>query len=163
MTYRVPKTLTPNAITTTLTGLLTVIAISTSLLLVGCGGPTESPETVMPTSGMEDAVEGEESTDAASTDDQVSNGEPEVIRFVADQRLAVPGMMCPYSCWPKVKETLAQQPGVEAIQLAEQPEGTPEGEIKERIVELKLSDDFDPQAAIAALKAVSFDAEVMSN
>ncbi len=97
---------------------------------------------------------------AEATDPSAANAPSETIRFVADKRLSVPEMMCPYSCWPKVKETLAGQPGVEAVQLAEQPAGTPEGEIKERVVELKLNGDFDTSAAIAALDKVSFKAEL---
>ena len=89
-----------------------------------------------------------------------ANAKLETIRFVADKRISVPTMMCPYSCWPKVKETLASQPGVEAVQLAQQPEGTAEGEINKRVVELKLNGDFDADAAIAALKKVSFKAEL---
>lgn len=89
-----------------------------------------------------------------------STAKPDLIRFVADKRINVPEMMCPYSCWPKVKETLAAQAGVEGVQLAEQPAGTAEGEIKERVVELKLNDSFDADAAIAALAKVSFKAEL---
>ncbi|MEO8269421.1 MAG: hypothetical protein ABI557_06870 [Aureliella sp.] len=89
-----------------------------------------------------------------------ANGKAELIRFVSDERINVPDMMCPYSCWPTVQETLAAQPGVEAVQLAEQPVGTPEGEIRERVVELKLKGDFDAKAAIAALAKVNFKAEL---
>jgi len=97
---------------------------------------------------------------AAAVDPSAANGKMETIRFVADKRVNVPGMMCPYSCWPKVKETLAAQPGVEGVQLAEQPAGTAEGEIKERVVELKLNGDFDADAAVAALAKVSFEADI---
>lgn len=107
-----------------------------------------------------DVVEEVEVTDGEATEPSASNAKPEMIRFVADKRINVPGMMCPYSCWPKVKETLAAQPGVEAVQLAEQPAGTAEGEIKERVVELKLNDDFNAEAAIAALEKASYKAEL---
>lgn len=96
----------------------------------------------------------------AAAEPSASTAKPELIRFVADKRINVPEMMCPYSCWPKVKETLAAQAGVEGVQLAEQPAGTAEGEIKERVVELKLKGDFDADAAIAALAKVSFKAEL---
>ena len=96
----------------------------------------------------------------AAAEPSASTAKPELIRFVADKRINVPEMMCPYSCWPKVKETLAAQAGVEAVQLAEQPAGTAEGEIKERVVELKLNGDFNADDAIAALAKVSFKAEL---
>ncbi len=106
------------------------------------------------TEGAEDAKE-----DAAE-EPSASKSKSELIRFVADKRINVPEMMCPYSCWPKVKETLAAQPGVESVQLAQQPAGTAEGEIKERVVELKLNGDFNADDAIAALAKVSFKAEL---
>ncbi len=99
---------------------------------------------------------------AAEGEDSASKGSPEAIRFVADKSIKVPGMMCPYSCWPNVEKTLAGLPGVEGVQLAQQPEGTAEGEIKERVVELKLGEDFDAEAAIAALSAINFEAEVVN-
>ena len=82
------------------------------------------------------------------------------VRFVANTSLKVPTMMCPFSCWPKVKETLAAQPGVEAVQLAEQAK---EGEINNPVVELKVKPGFDSDAAIAALKKVSFEDAVVVN
>ena len=62
-------------------------------------------------------------------------------------------MMCPYSCWPKVKETLASQPGVEGVQLASQAK---ESEIDNPVVELKTTADFNVEAAIAALEKANF-------
>ena len=62
-------------------------------------------------------------------------------------------MMCPYSCWPKVRETLAAQPGVEGVQLAVQAK---ESEIDNPVVELKTTGDFDVKAAIAALDKANF-------
>ncbi len=61
--------------------------------------------------------------------------------------------MCPFSCWPKVKETLAAQPGVEGVQLAKQVK---ESEIDNPVVELKTSADFNAEAAIAALEKANF-------
>ncbi len=140
---------------------------------VGCGGPTETvPDLPPSSSGATDADEGhddhdhgdegDEHSEEAESEDSASTSQPEIIRFVADKSVSVPGMQCPYSCWPKVKETLAAQPGVEDVQLAEQPEGTPEGEIKERVVELKLNGEFDAEAAVAALAEVNFDANVIN-
>ncbi len=129
---------------------------------IGCNQPTETIPVVTP-SGSGTTVDGE-ATEVevieVEGEPAASNSQAEVIRFVADQRISVPDMSCSYSCWPKIKETLAAQPGVEGVQLAEQPADTQEGEINERVVELKLNDDFDADAAIAALSKVSFKAEL---
>jgi len=77
----------------------------------------------------------------------------DAVRFVATQSVKVPTMMCPYSCWPKVKETLASQPGVEGVQLAAQVKET---EIDNPVVELKTTGDFNVEAAIAALEKADF-------
>ena len=77
----------------------------------------------------------------------------DAVRFVATQSVKVPTMMCPYSCWPKVKETLASQPGVEGVQLAAQVKET---EIDNPVVELKTTGDFNVEAAIAALEKANF-------
>jgi hypothetical protein len=146
----------------------------------GCNQPTETIPSVAPASsgttvdehaGHDHGEEGEHAEEgddaeaqdlappAPTVDPSASNGKTETIRFVADKKISVPGMSCPYSCWPKVQETLAAQPGVEGVQLAEQPADAAEGEIVERVVELKLNDQFDLDAAIAALAKVSFKAE----
>ncbi len=52
-----------------------------------------------------------------------------------------------------MKETLAAQPGVEAVQLAQQAK---ESEIDNPVVELKTSGDFNAEAAIAALEKANF-------
>lgn len=128
---------------------------------IGCNQPTETIPVVTPT-GSGTTLDGEVDVIEVDIEQEpaASNSQAEVIRFVADQRLSVPDMSCPYACWPKVKETLAAQPGVEGVQLAEQPADAKEGEITERVVELKLNDDFDADAAIAALSKVSFKAEL---
>lgn len=148
--------------------LMLVVAAS-----VGCNKPVETIPVVTPagsssgTTADGDHAGHDHDHDAgdhdhdASGEPSAANGKAESIRFVADQRISVPDMMCPYSCWPKVQETLAAQPGVESVQLAEQPVGTPEGEIKERVVELKLNGDFDADAAIAALATSSYKAELL--
>lgn len=148
--------------------LMLVIAAS-----VGCNQPAETIPAVSPAGSSSgttadgdhdhdghDHAEGEGHDHDAAGEPSASNEKTELIRFVADERISVPEMMCPYSCWPKVQETLAAQPGVESVQLAEQPTGTPEGEIKERVVELKLNGNFDADAAIAALAKVDFKAEL---
>lgn len=95
---------------------------------------------------------------AEGTDPKASTDGGAAVRFVADKKLEVPAMMCPYGCYPTVEKALATVPGVKGVQLAKQPAGTPEGEIALKVVELQLSEGFDLNAAIAALKKASFDA-----
>ena len=85
--------------------------------------------------------------------DSASTKSGEAVRFVATKSVKVPTMMCPYACWPKVKETLAAMPGVEGVQLAAQAKET---EIDNPVVELKTNDNFNVEAAIAALDKASF-------
>ncbi|MDX1926634.1 MAG: hypothetical protein SFV81_08955 [Pirellulaceae bacterium] len=85
--------------------------------------------------------------------ESASTKSADTVRFVATQSVKVPTMMCPYSCWPKVKETLASQPGVEGVQLATQAKET---EIDNPVVELKTTADFNAEAAIAALEKANF-------
>ncbi len=106
--------------------------------------------------------EASESDEKPADEDSADVAAGETIRFVANKSISVPDMMCPYSCWPNVQKTLAGMPGVEGVQLAEQPEGTQEGEIKERVVELKVNDEFDTDAAIAALGKINFKSEVIN-
>ncbi|MEZ6153757.1 MAG: hypothetical protein R3C09_26960 [Pirellulaceae bacterium] len=145
-----------------------MLAIATS---VGCNQPVETIPAVSPAGSSSgttadgdhadhDHAEGEGHDHDADGEPSAANEKAEVIRFVADKRISVPEMMCPYSCWPAVQETLAAQPGVESVQLAKQPDGTAEGEIKERVVELKLNGDFDADAAIAALAKANYEAEL---
>ncbi len=134
---------------------------------IGCNKPVETIPVVSPAAGSSSGTTadgdhaGHDHAEGEGHDHDAANGKAKSIRFVADQRISVPDMMCPYSCWPKVQETLAAQPGVESVQLAEQPAGTPEGEIKDRVVELKLNGDFDADAAIAALATASYKAELL--
>jgi copper chaperone CopZ len=68
--------------------------------------------------------------------------------------LKIPSMHCPHDCWPKVKKTLEQQPGVAEVTLAKQAE---EGKIDNPVVEIKTGASFDVDQAIAALKDANFD------
>ncbi len=145
-----------------------------SALTLGCSQPDETIPEITPGSGSSatsDADEGHdhdhdgddhahEHEDGAEGEESASVAKENVIRFVADKSLRVDNMMCPYSCYPKVKDSLASLPGVEDVQLAQQPEGTSEGEIKDPVVELKLNGDFDADAAIAALAKIDFNAAV---
>ncbi len=134
---------------------------------LGCNQPVETIPSVAPTSSGttaddhgHDHAEGEDHDHA---DDSAAATEPAAVRFVADKSLSVPSMMCPYSCFPAVKEALVGVPGVEGVQLADQPADAAEGTIENKVVELKLAEGFDVNAAVAALKAANYEAEVVNN
>ncbi len=149
--------------------LLMIVACT---LVVGCNEPEETIPTIMPSSGTTSSgTTSSGTTSSGMTDSAMGHdahashsaptGESQ-IRFVADKSLHVDNMMCPYSCWPRVKETLASQPGVEAVQLAEQPADTEEGTIALPVVELKLNGDFDFEAALAELAKIDFPAKAVN-
>ncbi len=132
---------------------------------IGCNQPTETLPTVgndkpAASSGTtDDAAEVNASSEAPPSSDGASLNSPNGnVRFVANKKLEVPGMSCPYGCYPTVEKALAKLPGVQGVQLAQQPEGTPEGEIALKVVELKVGDDFQLEKALAALNSVSFEA-----
>lgn len=123
---------------------------------------TSAPPATTPAPAAEPAAPATEPAAPAATEpapaaepkpESASTKGTDTVRFVATQSVKVPTMMCPYSCWPKVKETLASQPGVEGVQLATQ---TKETEIDNPVVELKTTADFNAEAAIAALEKVNF-------
>ncbi len=68
--------------------------------------------------------------------------------------LSVPDMMCEYSCFPKIKETLEATQTVSKVELAQQKE---EGTVDNRQVIVKYKAGFDVNEAIALLKAEGFD------
>lgn len=157
--------------------LLACSLMAVCALTLGCNEPVESIPNVSPSMGSGttddhghshaegddhdhgDHAEGEHAAEEGSDD---SAAMPSAIRFVSDKSMKVEGMHCPYSCYPTVEGALAKVAGVEGVQLAAQPEGTPEGEIANPVVELKLTEGFDADAAIAALKSVNFDGEVLN-
>ncbi len=97
---------------------------------------------------------------AAETPKQSSVKTFSGVKFVADTSLKVPTMSCPHGCWPTVKETLAKQPGVEAVELAQQKS---QDSIDNPVVYIKLNGKFDRQAAMAALAKAGFEkAEVVN-
>lgn len=68
--------------------------------------------------------------------------------------LRVPKMHCPFGCYPQIKKTLENEPGVLAVELAEQQQ---EGAIDNPVVHIQTSGEFDAQAAIDALAKAGFD------
>ncbi|MCA9145535.1 MAG: hypothetical protein KDB05_22225 [Planctomycetales bacterium] len=76
-----------------------------------------------------------------------------------DVALSVPKMNCPFACWPKVKETLEHQPGVAAVELAQQQK---ENAIDNPVVYLTLNGEFSADKSIAALGDAGFDGATVS-
>ncbi len=68
--------------------------------------------------------------------------------------LHVPGMHCPFGCYPSVKETLTKQPGVVAVELAKQSNADT---IDNPHVTVTYAGDFNADAAIKALADAGFD------
>lgn len=68
--------------------------------------------------------------------------------------LHVPGMHCPFGCYPAVKETLTSQPGVTGVELAKQSD---ENAIDNPHVTVTYSGNFNADAAIAALAKAGFE------
>jgi copper chaperone CopZ len=61
---------------------------------------------------------------------------------------SVPGMHCEFSCAPKVREVLTQQPGVAEVEV----------DLASKTAWVKADpDQFDAEAAVAALLDVQFD------
>ncbi len=65
----------------------------------------------------------------------------------------VPDMHCPHACWPSVQDTLAAEPGVGTVKLAEQKD---EGSIDNPVVYIGVDDKFDAEHAIATLAEKGF-------
>ncbi|MGB7344454.1 MAG: heavy-metal-associated domain-containing protein [Pirellulaceae bacterium] len=73
--------------------------------------------------------------------------------------LAVPDMMCEFSCFPKIKETLESSEAVKEVNLAKQKE---EGTVDNRQVIVNYEAGFNVNEAIKVLKAEGYDnAEVV--
>ena len=67
--------------------------------------------------------------------------------------LKVPDMHCPHACWPNVQDTLAAEPGVGTVKLAEQKD---ENSIDNPVVYVGVDDKFSAEHAIAALADKGF-------
>lgn len=110
-------------------------------LFLGCTPPAPSTTTPPKPAGNAAPTSGTTTSAVAA---------PTGVKLVS---LDVPDMHCPFACYPKVKETLESQPGVEEVTLAKQKE---EGIIDNPQVLVKLNGNFDPNSAIAALKQSGF-------
>ena len=91
-----------------------------------------------------------------------SSGEPGATAVVAQAEvmddagtltLSVPEMHCEFACFPKVKETLEQETGVEEVTLAAQKE---EGVLDNRQVIVKYQAGFNPRSALKSLEEAGY-------
>ncbi|MCC6492289.1 MAG: heavy-metal-associated domain-containing protein [Pirellulales bacterium] len=103
-------------------------------LAVGCGQSSPVATTV------EQAPTAQEAAVAATPASFNVEGVPTVA-------FSVPDMMCEFSCVPTVRDALAKQPGVKEVKV--------ELETKTATVAVD-KDQFDPDAAIAALVDLQF-------
>ena len=68
--------------------------------------------------------------------------------------MSVPDMMCEFSCFPKIKETLESTGKVKEVELAKQKE---EGTIDNRQVIVKYDAGFDVNEAVELLSSQGFE------
>lgn len=90
----------------------------------------------------------------AASDDQPGSSEATDASAAQLISLKVPGMHCPFACYPSVKKTLEGQSGVELVELAPQKE---EGVIDNPVVLIKTTEGFDIDAAIQTLAQTGFE------
>jgi len=135
-----------------------------SLFFIGCGEVTEP--AVSETSATDAAVSqapAETPSAAIETDAVAENarvaGSVDIVEY-QPVTLEVPTMMCPFACYPTVKETLEEQPGVASVDLVPQKK---EGEIDDRRVIVKVKEGFNADEAIAALTKAGYENAVVEN
>ncbi len=106
---------------------------------------------------------------AESTTPQTTTSEPNSsavtvtpVKYEPGQTLTVnvPDMHCPFACYPKVKQTIADQPGVESVELVEQES---EDAINDPRIIVKLNGEFDSTTAIEALSKKGFNESQVVN
>ncbi len=102
-------------------------------------GVQENTEVAAAPEGSEEAATSDEASDVLSA------------QLIS---LKVPGMHCPFACYPSVKKTLEGQSGVELVELAPQKE---EGVIDNPVVLIKTTEGFDIDAAIQTLAQTGFE------
>ncbi len=126
--------------------LFSVFSLATCVTLVsiiGCGG------TGTPTAATE-------STESNTADGTTSGVVP--VSYESGQTLTihVPNMHCMFVCYPKVKETLQNQEGIDAesVELVEQKD---EGAIDDPRIQLTVAGEgLNSQNVIEAIAAVGF-------
>lgn len=119
--------------------LVAILAVAGLVYVIGQPTADEASQAATPVAGetSESAVA---ASDVAGTEKLVT--------------LSVPEMHCPFACYPSVKETLEEQPGVLEVDLAEQKQ---EGVLDKREVNLKVAGNFDVDSAISSLSQAGFE------
>lgn len=92
---------------------------------------------------------------AASNSADVIPATPAAFHSGQTVQITVPEMHCPFACYPNVKETLKEQPGIdsETIELVEQKE---EAVINDPRIIVKLNGDLNDQQVIKAIAETGF-------
>lgn len=81
--------------------------------------------------------------------------EPVLFTAAETVEMEIPGMHCPYGCYPTVEKTLAGIDGVKAVSLAD-PDDAKDGSIEDRRVFITLDDDFNATEAAEKLAEAGF-------
>ena len=99
--------------------------------------------------------------DSGSSTSQTSTETPvletQTVAYTPGQQVVihVPDMHCPFACYPKVKQTLEQQPGVdvESVTLVEQKD---EALIDDPRIIVTLKENFDSTQTVNAIAEAGF-------
>ncbi len=132
-----------------------------SLFAIGCGSETGnsiSDAPVAESPGAETSAPAAPPATANSGDNERAVGA--TIAEYQPVTLEVPTMMCPFNCYPAVKETLEVQPGVASVELVPQKK---EGEIDDRRVVVNVKEGFNADEAIAALSKAGYEDAAVQN
>lgn len=127
-----------------------ILSVFALAIMIGCADSAPS------------APEGGSTTASTAGEGKVVAVAPASYQAGQSVTLHVPNMHCPFACYPKVKETLEKQDGIEAesITLVEQKD---EASIDDPRIIVKLSGNFDSDKAIKAIEEVGFaNAQVVS-
>lgn len=128
-----------------LSGCTSLALLASVGVLAGCG--VDEPNGEVPETSQ--ATPSSDGPAVLSSDELALSTEPVMIE------MGVPDMHCPYGCFPSVKETLEEQPGVLAVELAD-PKDAEDGSIEDRRVFVKAVKGFDPASTIVALTEAGF-------
>ncbi|QDT08155.1 heavy-metal-associated domain-containing protein [Planctomycetes bacterium K23_9] len=97
--------------------------------------------------------------DKSTSDVTAVSSEANVRSEAGTLTMSVPDMMCEFSCFPKIKETLEATDAVKTVELAKQKE---EGTVDNRQVIVNYDAGFNVTEAIGLLEAEGFkDSEVV--
>lgn len=120
--------------------LVAILAAAGLVYVIGQPAAEKAPQAAAPSSAETQGVAATPASDAEGAETLIT--------------LSVPEMHCPFACYPAVKKTLEEQPGVVAVDLAEQKQ---EGVIDKREVHIKVAGGFDSDSAINSLTQAGFE------